>query len=90
MYKFSVTFISRNYFYFKAPDFQIHAQCLKFGLYEDYGTHTCEKYPGSEFHLKQDLQTFADWGVDYLKLDACFADSKKYHNSKSFLILHLQ
>eukprot|EP01089_Gocevia_fonbrunei_P002961 TRINITY_DN1281_c0_g1_i6.p1 TRINITY_DN1281_c0_g1~~TRINITY_DN1281_c0_g1_i6.p1 ORF type:complete len:285 (-),score=57.66 TRINITY_DN1281_c0_g1_i6:15-869(-) len=28
-------------------------------------------YPGSEFHLKTDADTFASWGVDMLKLDGC-------------------
>jgi len=41
------------------------------GIYEDYGTKTCAGFPGSLDHLEQDAQTFADWGIDYLKLDAC-------------------
>ena len=51
---------------------------LKFGLYEDYGTRTCAGYPGSEYHLQFDMQTFADWGVDYLKLDGCNSDPHEY------------
>lgn len=49
----------------------IHSKGLKFGLYEDYGTKTCEGYPGSLGYLEIDAQTFADWGVDYVKLDGC-------------------
>ncbi|KAK7097248.1 alpha-N-acetylgalactosaminidase-like isoform X2 [Littorina saxatilis] len=49
----------------------MHTRGLKLGIYEDFGQTTCDKYPGSEFFLQQDAQTFADWGVDLLKLDAC-------------------
>lgn len=48
---------------------------LKFGLYGDFGTHTCAGYPGSINHLELDAQTYASWGVDYVKLDGCYADS---------------
>lgn len=44
---------------------------MKFGIYEDIGTKTCAGYPGSEFYLQLDAQTFADWTVDYLKFDGC-------------------
>ena len=40
---------------------------LKFGLYGDIGTKTCGGYPGMQDHLQRDAQTYADWGVDYLK-----------------------
>lgn len=52
----------------------IHSKGLKFGLYADYGKLTCERYPGSIDFIQQDMQLFADWGVDYLKMDGCFAD----------------
>ncbi|KXJ25953.1 Alpha-N-acetylgalactosaminidase [Exaiptasia diaphana] len=51
----------------------IHSKGLKFGLYADYGTKTCEGYPGSIRHVWRDAITFAEWGVDYLKLDGCYA-----------------
>ncbi|XP_055374455.1 alpha-N-acetylgalactosaminidase [Condylostylus longicornis] len=54
----------------------IHAKGLKFGLYEDYGTHTCAGYPGVIGHMEIDAQSFADWKVDYVKLDGCYADIK--------------
>lgn len=47
---------------------------MKFGIYEDYGTHTCAGYPGIINHMAIDAQTFADWDVDYVKLDGCYAD----------------
>ncbi|HEY4457497.1 MAG TPA: ricin-type beta-trefoil lectin domain protein [Pseudonocardiaceae bacterium] len=49
----------------------LHSKGLKFGIYEDAGTTTCGGYPGSWGHFQQDAQTFASWGVDYLKLDGC-------------------
>ncbi|XP_066155959.1 alpha-N-acetylgalactosaminidase-like [Euwallacea fornicatus] len=52
----------------------IHGKGLKFGIYGDYGTLTCAGYPGSLKYLQLDAQTFADWGVDYLKLDGCNSD----------------
>lgn len=47
---------------------------MKFGLYQDYGTNTCAGYPGVIKHMALDAQTFADWDVDYVKLDGCYAD----------------
>ncbi|XP_055837557.1 alpha-N-acetylgalactosaminidase [Episyrphus balteatus] len=52
----------------------IHKLGLKFGLYQDYGTNTCAGYPGVIDHMELDAQTFADWDVDYVKLDGCYAD----------------
>jgi len=52
----------------------VHARGLLFGIYEDYGNFTCGGYPGILYHLDTDAQTFADWGVDYVKLDGCYAD----------------
>lgn len=52
----------------------IHARGLKLGIYADYGTKTCAGYPGSINHIDTDAQTFADWGVDYLKLDGCYVN----------------
>jgi alpha-galactosidase len=49
----------------------VHARGLKLGIYEDAGTATCAGYPGSLGHETVDAQTFADWGVDYLKYDNC-------------------
>jgi alpha-galactosidase len=49
----------------------VHSLGLKLGIYEDAGTATCAGYPGSLGHEATDAQTFADWGVDYLKYDNC-------------------
>ncbi|MEU9116312.1 glycoside hydrolase family 27 protein [Streptomyces sp. NPDC048483] len=50
---------------------ELHRMGLKFGIYEDVGTLTCGKYPGSYGHFKEDARQFARWGVDYLKADGC-------------------
>ncbi|PZC76086.1 hypothetical protein B5X24_HaOG205164 [Helicoverpa armigera] len=50
----------------------IHAKGLKFGIYTNIANVTCMRYPGSYSHLDVDAQTFAEWGVDYLKVDGCF------------------
>ena len=52
----------------------LHARGMLFGTYSDVGTHTCGGYPGSKDHEAIDAQTFADWGVDYLKLDGCYIE----------------
>lgn len=54
----------------------MHKKGLQFGIYEDYGNYTCGGYPGILGHLKTDADTFAEWGVDYVKLDGCYADPK--------------
>lgn len=45
----------------------IHSLGLKFGMYSDAGRYTCGQYEGSLGHETVDAQTFANWGVDYLK-----------------------
>jgi alpha-galactosidase len=49
----------------------VHTKGLKVGIYSDAGIFTCGKYPGSYGYEEIDAQTFADWGVDYLKYDNC-------------------
>ena len=49
----------------------VHSLGLKLGIYEDAGSATCAGYPGSLGHERQDANSFAAWGVDYLKYDNC-------------------
>ncbi|MBA2681989.1 MAG: RICIN domain-containing protein [Ktedonobacteraceae bacterium] len=49
----------------------VHSKGLKLGLYTDAGTATCAGYPGMYGHEQQDANTFASWGIDYLKVDWC-------------------
>lgn len=62
----------------KALASYIHSLGLKFGIYESAGTKTCAGYPGSLYHEKTDAETFAKWGVDYLKLDNCYNQGVGY------------
>merc|ERR1712130_474929 len=56
---------------FKALGDYMHKLNVSFGIYSDEGSRTCGGYPGSQGHEVIDAQTFAEWGVDYLKLDGC-------------------
>ncbi len=56
----------------KALSDYIHSKGLKFGMYSCAGSKTCDGYPGSFDFEFIDAQTFADWGVDFLKYDYCF------------------
>jgi alpha-galactosidase len=52
----------------------VHVKGLKIGIYSSPGPKTCGGYTGSYGHEEQDAQTFADWGMDYLKYDLCSYD----------------
>ncbi len=49
----------------------VHSKGLKFGLYSDAGTLTCQRRPGGRGYEFQDARQYAAWGVDYLKYDWC-------------------
>ena len=49
----------------------VHSKGLKFGLYSDAGTGTCQGRPGSSGYEEKDAKQYAAWGVDYLKYDWC-------------------
>src|ERR1700732_1122882 len=52
----------------------VHSKGLKFGVYTDAGRMTCQKRPGSYEHEAQDIKTYASWGIDYVKIDWCYAE----------------
>eukprot|EP00008_Paramoeba_atlantica_P008503 CAMPEP_0201487046 /NCGR_PEP_ID=MMETSP0151_2-20130828/11052_1 /ASSEMBLY_ACC=CAM_ASM_000257 /TAXON_ID=200890 /ORGANISM="Paramoeba atlantica, Strain 621/1 / CCAP 1560/9" /LENGTH=369 /DNA_ID=CAMNT_0047871971 /DNA_START=94 /DNA_END=1203 /DNA_ORIENTATION=- len=54
----------------------VHSLGLKFGIYTDRGNLTCQKRPGSHGYESIDAQTYAEWGVDYLKEDSCDATQR--------------
>ena len=54
-----------------------HSKGLKFGLYSDAGFKTCERRPGSLGYEEIDAETYAKWGVDYLKYDNCYNNGTK-------------
>ncbi|URE30792.1 alpha-galactosidase [Musa troglodytarum] len=50
----------------------VHGKGLKLGIYSDAGSRTCSQtMPGSLGHEQKDAETFASWGIDYLKYDNC-------------------
>ena len=52
----------------------VHSKGLKFGIYTDAGRKTCEGRVGSYEYEAQDMRTYAQWGVDYVKIDWCNSD----------------
>ena len=54
----------------------VHSKGLKFGLYSDAGTGTCQKRPGSRGYEFQDARQYAAWGADFLKYDWCNASTQ--------------
>jgi alpha-galactosidase len=50
---------------------RLHSMGLKFGIYEAIGTRTCQSFPGSWGHYAQDAKSFAQWGVNFVKVDEC-------------------
>ena len=55
----------------KAVADYVHSKGLKLGIYNDAGTKTCAGYPGMYGHEQQDANTYASWGIDYIKVDWC-------------------
>lgn len=49
----------------------VHAKGLKLGIYSDHGLETCQGRPGGYGYEYLDANTYAAWGVDYLKYDNC-------------------
>ncbi|HJP94914.1 MAG TPA: alpha-galactosidase [Pyrinomonadaceae bacterium] len=63
----------------------VHSKGLKFGLYSDAGTLTCQKRPGSRGYEFQDARQYAAWGVDYLKYDWCSTSTQNAQASYSIM-----
>jgi hypothetical protein len=49
----------------------LHERGLRFGIYSSPGPLTCGRFLGSIDHERQDADTYAKWGIDYLKYDLC-------------------
>ncbi len=52
----------------------VHERGLKLGVYSDRGSQTCGHRAGSRQHEVLDAETWASWGVDYVKYDNCLTD----------------
>jgi alpha-galactosidase len=55
----------------KALTDYVHGLGLKIGIYTSPGPWTCGGCAGSYGYEKQDAETYAKWGFDYLKYDWC-------------------
>lgn len=62
----------------------IHSKGLKFGIYSSPGPKTCGGFEGSYGHEQQDAQTYARWGVDFVKYDWCSASRVYQPNQMQF------
>lgn len=51
----------------------MHSKGLKLGIYSCAGSKTCGKCFGGYTHEEIDAKTYAEWGIDLLKYDYCFA-----------------
>ncbi|KDQ49600.1 glycoside hydrolase family 27 protein [Jaapia argillacea MUCL 33604] len=60
----------------KALSDELHTMGLKFGIYSSAGQYTCGGRYGSLGYETIDAQTYASWGVDYLKYDNCYNDGR--------------
>src|SRR5437763_2857596 len=69
----------------KALGDYIHGKGLKFGIYSDAGTGTCQNRPGSRGYEFQDARQYAAWGADYLKYDWCNAGKQNSEASYSIM-----
>jgi alpha-galactosidase len=48
-----------------------HEKGLKLGIYSSPGATTCGGFPGSLGYEETDVNTWSQWGIDYLKYDWC-------------------
>ena len=55
----------------KAFGAELRSHGMKLGIYTCVGPKTCGNCVASEGHEEQDMQTFADWGAEYVKVDSC-------------------
>jgi len=49
----------------------VHSKGFKMGIYSSPGPQTCGGFLGSYQHEEQDVQSWAKWGIDYVKYDWC-------------------
>ncbi len=67
----------------------LHEAGLKVGLYTDAGTNGCGgKGQGSYGHYQQDMNTFAKWGFDAVKVDFCGGIQQRLTPASAYGELH--
>lgn len=65
----------------------VHSKGLKFGLYADRGWKTCAFRPGSGGNERLHASQLAEWGVDYLKHDSCWASSQPEKAFRAYALM---
>lgn len=65
----------------KAVSDYVHGKGLKIGIYSDAGCKTCGGMFGSQNFEEEDAKAYAEWGIDLLKYDFCFAGNCTQGNS---------
>lgn len=77
----------------KFPDMKaladfVHGKGLKLGIYSSPAAKTCAGYEGSLGHEEQDAQTYAQWGIDYLKYDWCQSNGSLEEMKTAYTKMH--
>jgi len=54
---------------------RIHALGLRFGIYTGCRHEDCQDLPASLGYEFRDARRFAEWGVDYVKVDWCHTEA---------------
>jgi alpha-galactosidase len=66
----------------------LHANGFKLGVYSDGGRTGCGTKGGSYGHYQQDINTFAAWGVDALKVDWCGGSANSLDPDTQYTQIH--
>lgn len=66
----------------------VHSKGLKLGIYSSAGHFTCEGRAASINYEMIDAQTYADWGVDYVKYDFCYTAGPKVRSTHKVSLEH--
>jgi alpha-galactosidase len=66
----------------------LHANGFKLGVYSDGGPTGCGTKGGSYGHYQQDINTFAAWGVDALKVDWCGGSANSLDPDMQYTQIH--
>jgi alpha-galactosidase len=66
----------------------VHSKGLRLGIYSSPAAKTCAGYEGSLGHEEQDAQTYANWGIDYLKYDWCLNSGTKQEMLTAYSKMH--
>ena len=66
----------------------LHQNGFKLGVYTDAGSTGCGVNGGAFGHYQQDIDTFAKWGVDAVKVDWCGGSAQGLDPATQYAALH--